>query len=626
MDTVATSRQGLALVAKERPGRRGPGSKPARARSMAEFSEGFKKAAWSRSDRLVGDRARRQRKAEEEKLNGMFERRKVETAAAYEACLPGGHPTEEQRALVRKDSDAAFFLQRQLERKNAHPTDIDRIKQGYKFAGGVVGGKYWQKAFVERGLRSWWHPFLQRFIASCGRASIGALRTGPTKDGCEVQWSKLHGLDNPYAFFCDNCRDMFRLDVDRSFDSEDHLRAWIDHVVKEFGLPCAPHVASWIFDDRYPGRVINPQIWILLPETKAVWNDKQQHRMLGQIAAALTKAFGADPGGLAFLFHGKNPVSPHCGVAIIQDTHMPTMSEWAESLDLTWDPERMARELMRDRLKDADFDAKDSNTYFSFVSKACREAAKLLFKQSFDVSDPVAFVQAIAKIAARAAEEEIAPTGYKAIAAVEKLVECCSRWAAHSFDPALMDQTGRDRGAAAHLMSADDDAKTKMRKGQTFGAGVKVKTTRELIVKVMLAELRAGRDVTIASITALLDRSYNTVKAHFFACYVTAIASIAVQDLVKGVNNLPATIQPSQAKLKHVVRASEIPDSWKTPALDEHLRQQALREARRQRLRRSGIRPTASLLPPGKLTLDFMASGVKHFHRSSVPVVRSAVA
>jgi hypothetical protein len=245
------------------------------------------------------------------------------------------------------------------------------------------------------------------------------LRTGPTKDGCTTQWSKLEGMYQPYAFFCDNCRDMFRLDIDRSFDSEDHLRAWIANVVKEHDLPCGGHVASWIIDDRYPGRVINPQIWILLPEGKAVWNDKQQHRMIGDVAAALVKAFGADPGGLAFLYHGKNPISPHCGMAIIQDTHMPTLSEWIEGLDITFDAERMARELMRDRLAAAGFDAGDSNTYFTYVSKACREAAKLLFKQAFDISDPVAFTQAIAE---RAAAEEIAPKGYKAVAAVEKLI------------------------------------------------------------------------------------------------------------------------------------------------------------------------------------------------------------
>ncbi|MGJ4932561.1 hypothetical protein ACQR1I_09230 [Bradyrhizobium sp. HKCCYLS2038] len=591
---------------------------------MSEFSDGYSQAAWARSDKRVADRARRERKREEERLDGMFERRRAETDAAYEACLPGGNPTDEQRALVRKADDAVFFLQRHLERNAQQPAASDRIKNGYLFAGGIVGGKYWQKAFVERGLRSWWHPFLQRFIASCGRASKGDLRTGPTKDSCEVQWSKLHGLDQPYGFFCDNCKDMFRLDVDRSFDSEDALRAWIAWVVKEFDLPCAPHVASWIVDDRYPGMVINPQLWILLPEGHAVWNDKNQHRMLGQIAAALTKAFGADPGGLAFLHHGKNPISPHCGVAIIQDTHMPTLSEWAESLDLTWDPVRMARELMRDRLADAGFDASDSNTYFTYVSKACREAAKMLFKQGFDISDPVAFTQAIAKIAETAAAEEIAPAGLKARQAVDKLVECCSRWAAHNFDPAKMDKGGRDRGAASHLMRDGDDVATRERKGQAYSANVRVEATRAEIVRAIRAEMRAGREPTIASIARATGRAYNTIKAHLFTCYVTVIASDAIQDLVKGVNNLPAAGRPSQAILETSLRSSQMPQAWTTPALDDHFRRQALIAAQSQR-RNHGRGPSdASLSTPGKATLDFLASGVRSFHRSAVPVLRAA--
>jgi hypothetical protein len=619
MSSLTTTHQARAS---ERPGRRGPGSKAARTRSTSEFVEGFERAAWSRSNRRVSDRDRREEKRQAEKLDGMFDRRKAELDAAYRACERGGNPTDAQRALVNQAEDAAFFLSRHI----GATTAMERIKHGYKWNGGTVAGKYWQDKFVERGFRSWIHPFMKRFVASCARAHSGRLRTGPAKDACMTQGQKHSALDQPYAFFCDNCKDMFRLDIDRRFASEKDLRSRIAFIVKEHDLPCAPHVASWIFDDSDKGAVINPQLWFLLPEGHAVWNDKKQHRMLGQVAAALTKAFGGDPGGLAYLYHGKNPLSPHCGYAIIQDDVMPTLSEYAEALDLTWDPEMMARELMTQRLKDAGVDPKDSNTYFSFVRKVCNEAAKSLYKAGFDIADAQAFAKKIAEIASLTAADEINPTTQKAIEAVAKLVESCSRWSAHHFDPDMMDKTGRDRGGAAHLMSADDDATTRMRKGQAHSAGVKVRETRELLVKAMLVEMQAGREPTVQSITAIVDRSENTVRAHFFACHVTAVASAAVQDLVKGVDKLPAVIRPSQTILTLAIQSSDLPDSWRDLAIDEHFRQQALREARRQRLRPSGVRPSASIRPAGKVMLDFIAAGGVRVFRSSKPVIRSLAA
>jgi hypothetical protein len=187
-----------------------------------------------------------------------------------------------------------------------------------------------------------------------------------------------------------------------------------------------------------------------------------------------------------------------------------------------------------------------------------------------------------------------------------------------------MDKAGRDRGAAAHLIDETDDAKTKMRKGQTFGAGVKVAESRALIVKAIMAEVRAGREPTIASIAAVVDRSYNTVKNHFFACYVTVIATLAVQDLVKGVNNLPAGARPSLPVLRTALRASQLPLAWSDPSLDDHFRQQALRAARHRRRRPDGPPSATALQVTGKNMLDFIGSGPVQVFRSSVPVLRAA--
>ncbi len=54
--------------------------------------------------------------------------------------------------------------------KSAH----DRIfGSGFVFPGGMIVGKYYRAKFVERGLRTWRHPFFMRVAASIGRASKG---------------------------------------------------------------------------------------------------------------------------------------------------------------------------------------------------------------------------------------------------------------------------------------------------------------------------------------------------------------------------------------------------------------------------------------------------------------------
>ena len=107
------------------------------------------------------------------------------------------------------------------------------------------------------------------------------------------------------------------------------------------------------------------------------------------------------------------------------------------------------------------------------------------------------------------------------------MVDCCSKCAANNFDPTKMDETGRDRGGAWHLMSVDDDARTRMRKGQAHSAGVKVRETRDLITRAVLAEMAQAASPACGP-SPPWSTAARTPSANIFDCYVTAITSAAV--------------------------------------------------------------------------------------------------
>jgi hypothetical protein len=523
------------------PGARGPGSKPRRARSTNEFSKGFETVASDRSYARTNRKSAKAKKLEEDKASGLLDEIK-RTLAAAEVAILDGTATHEQKMLALKAEDRAFFMQRYV----VDETAWDRIfGTGFVWKGGMVAGKYYRGAFVKKGLKSWEHPFFQRIVASIGRAASRTLWTGPAKDKCALRWKKLPALDEAYAFFCAVCRDLFRLDLDKIFASEAHLRAWIAYIVEENGLPCGPHIIDWIPDDRFPGVVIRPQLIFLLPEGNAVWktSDPPQHTMLGQVIAGLTKVFQCDRGGLSDPFSGKNPISPVVEAKVYQDTHMPTLSEYFEALDCTLDPARMFRYMSTQALEEVGFDRTDSNTWFTIVARLANFSAQDLFKQGFPTADAERLKKRLIKAITPAVLETIKPTPAQR-KTVDKLIECCSRYASKTFDPAKMDTKGRDRGAATHLIEATDSKHVKQSKGRAYAGSVQIAETRAIITKAIRLELAAGCEPTIASITAIVPRCYNSVKAHFFACYQTAIASISLKTLLRGYHTFPGISVP----------------------------------------------------------------------------------
>lgn len=558
--------------------------------------------------------AARNRKIEKRRTRPAIVADNIQKLEAAHAAVRDHTATPAQQTLVRKAERAAHFAD--CARNEQSPED--RIwGAGYRWHGGLVAGKYFQKARTYRGLKSWEHPLLLYFLRATPKASSGRFFAGRAKDRCHAQARKIHGADQPYFAFGQRCKDMFRIELDLSFKTVADFKSAIFNADLRF----LPHVASWIFDDRLPGAVLRPHLFYILPDGHGVWSNAYQHRLLRAVIAGLTKTLlplGADPGGLANPFHGKNPVSPHCDYAILQDTHMPTLSEYAEGLDVSMNPQQMARNLACEKLERLGFNPRESNTFFSWASKAAWLAAVELYKSGALVNDRMLFANKIAEAVMVAAQQLSDAPNATGRAALIKTIETCARWVAEKFDPAKLDKSGKDRGGAAHLMAQGDNATTRMRKGQVHAAEVRITETRLLITEAIMAVMMEGRnpEQSQAEISARSKRSMKTVKRHFFACFTAAVASLRLQATRSGIQVLVKGVPllcPPLSILQMANHWSDLPKVWREPAFRIDWRDKRIRAARsiRQSNRRRPHLTSASV--PGRNTLDLLSGIVKRF-------------
>jgi hypothetical protein len=349
----------------------------------------------------------------------------------------------------------------------------------------------------------------------------------------------------------------------------------------------------------------------LLPEGHAVWDNQDHHRLLTRVAAQLTEALGGDMGGLSNLFHGKNPLSPHCDYEIINDESFPTPSEYAKGMKLTkHGAAMMARKLATGRLSAAGFDRQKSNTYFNKVADTANTSRDDLANAGFETSDRDAFLEATTEVTREVIEAEIPNATWRQREAIEKLIESCCRWAVDHFDPKKIGKYVPKVGAAAHLMLPTDDVKTRKRKGQEFAARA---TAERNCAKIRLAIYKAmkagGAEPTFSQIVEVTGFSLNTVKKHWFPAFTKAAANLSIQTTVKGEAPYRKPIRPSTATLKTAETIDEIPVSWRNPDLDDHFRVKAPKLARLRRIHGWSTEPIRSRVITGMHFIDFIASG-----------------
>ncbi|MFK4581197.1 hypothetical protein [Bradyrhizobium ottawaense] len=294
------------------PRKTGPGTekRDPKKRSAADFEARSDEVAEARGE-LREARAKRDadRELKEATDRGMtVDELRADKQREFEAAdkaIRQGYATPDQIKLAYDVEQAQFFAKRTAEESTRNAIGA------FEWKGGEVTSGCYRAPFQKKGFKSSLHHHYKRFAASCGRAYRRNLLAGDRKDGCWRHSKKVFALDRIYAFFCAVCFDMWRIDIDRDFESYDEFRAWIDHVVREHDLPCAPHIVCWIPDDRRPGQVLHPHLYFILPEGSAVWphSEKSQHDKLKAVIVKTQEAFGGDKGGNCHPFSGKNPLS-----------------------------------------------------------------------------------------------------------------------------------------------------------------------------------------------------------------------------------------------------------------------------------------------------------------------------
>jgi len=563
-----------------------------------------------------------------------------------------GNATADEIKLVYKAEKAMEFKARRAE-------ESTRNQRGeFVWPGGEVTAGCYRAPFQKRGFKSSLHHHYKRFSASCGRAFRRNLLAGDKKDGCRRHNRKVNALDRIYVFFSAVCHDIWRVDIDRDFESYADFRAWIEHIVEEHDLPCRPHIVDWIPDERRPGRVIRPHIYFILPDGSEVWphSPQRQHDMLKAVIKATQEAFGGDCGGNSHPFSGKNPLSWLVESRIVEPERMPTLGEWYEALGSPLTPIGPLPGLLA-AAKEAASLGEESGGWFPVVREAGFAMAKTLHLAGKKVT-----ADAIAAEIADQLTDALRPTGDQ-IATLAKLIERVADYTARTFDPSKMDAKGRRRGAAAHLIEPTMTKEQREAVGGAFSGPVRIEKTIEALAEAIRLDMLCGRTPTVDLVAAKGIRCRKTVKRHFEAAYAIAKSRIPAtkanggkakefKALFRSSADFPAfipgpgqaeapvfavkadppeasapaipdkAIDPEPADLLGTTGADETdPDDFIVDAL------RRIEHAKRRSLRPSEVRGATQARQPGSLLAAFMASGIKRYHPSiKNPVLRSTAA
>lgn len=475
-------------------------------------------------------------------------------AVAY-AAVEDRTATEEQRELVIKTDAANQAMLRMRDQQSS----MDRIYvEGFSYPGsqfsGLVAGKAHQAPFTLYGLPSEEEPLLKRVIASMGspkrrdketgEVPKNALRTGPRADKCWRQMNPLVAHDEVYGFFSVNCRDMWRHDCDAPigenflYASEEHALADLHgkHAAGELDL--LPQFGVYTPDELFPGTVPSVHWVYVLPDdgikepghgSSGVWEgQKLQSSMLEQVQATLNLQLGADPGGLANMYHGKHPCGPNNKIIWVNKTHLPTLGAMFEVLDCGRGRREMAGYQGRQRLADIGLDPEASNSFFTITSEEALYAARAVFKKDRKVFGKPEHRELAFDLAWERLQGHIEAAG-KALPAdagevLEHLLHSCIEWAMNDFNPARANRAYYNPGAAAHLIQPTDDERTRQQKGQTVGAATKRRNSRRLIADAMSEIEAEGGEVTISSVARHSGLARSTVRDNMSAAVVSSIA------------------------------------------------------------------------------------------------------
>lgn len=411
-------------------------------------------------------------------------------------------PEERLRREYREDRRKHFAEIAAFEREAVK----ERIESGFRHRFGMNVGGRWREPFVEPGLRSeTLNSIAARYFVACVPAA-GSLRSSMDKATLDVQTrSKLLSLDFPWIEANKKVMSVIRIDCDRVFASPgDCLAELCDLVGRR--IPCLPHLVT---GDLLPdGRFSRPHFYFLLPQGHAVWNDPSDPRCrmdivkmfqavsMGLVAALLE--IGADPCAPTLTLRGKNPLSPYWHTISPNDTHWPTLSDYASWVDMTASREKLARRAAAIQTGDG---IEGSNGYFNLLR---REAFGILRQWHFD-ADP----------RGRGARGRIADELHQALATsipaststmserqTALLVAKVADYAAGAWDVTKIARPRKARGSLLHVTEGMTTVARRQAAGARHAAGIKATRSLDVLTDACGRLRQTGREITQATVAA----------------------------------------------------------------------------------------------------------------------------
>jgi hypothetical protein len=395
----------------------------------------------------------------------------------------------------------------------------------FVWRGGSVAGR-WVYSFVEDGLRSANSNVNKRFVQIT--PARGSILAGHSKDAAFKRRSKLLALTLPYVRINTKIIQAFRIDLDGSFAHEQHLMTCL----RDAGLPIMPDIV--VFDRRLDGVIYRPHLWFFLPIGSGVWNDPDDPRfrkgplkLLFHVMAAIIdclnlKKLGADPGGLANPFHGKNPLCPLWRTIEPNRDANLALEEWARLLGIARTDEKASEKRARLAAQNVSgLSSRESNGIFSAARTWAREIIQEIHAAGGQrYADLLSDRQELARVVRtglhdRLAWSEFTTSSVQSRRVLDKVADYAATW----WKPELAPKPLKIHGRMGELEGTPQE---RMSAGGKFGAERKKELSTERLAAAAIEMMAEGVKITRAALAKRADVDPRTASKHFDAALTAA--------------------------------------------------------------------------------------------------------
>jgi hypothetical protein len=459
--------------------------------------------------------------------------------------------------------------------------------------------------------------------------SSGVLRSGPFNDVRYHHERKIFALDGAYINLRTDCAEIFRIELDRDFPDVATLLRWLKK------RKVQPQVVVWFWDSRYPGRVIRPHFYFILPDKKGVWyGETKGTRMLHAVATAINKDYDGDPGCLANLFDGKNPLSPHSHYVICEE-NLKDLSQLCKILevDLDQDLDRGMRDQCVQGMTKAGIDENASMAVYDWAWTRSRALLKL-WSQTGSIRvnaslDRTALMDRVYETMTQELSQlDWKPGNAREREKTERALRCQARTAVERLGKGV-DSRGWNVGAAAQETKQAVEAlgehatlkkkvEAAQRAGQAHRSRVVVERSVQLLRDHIAIATSAGLEPTVQSMMEATGLCEITVKKH----WNTAVSRAAAVQILLAINAI--RLISSSRKLRSPVRGIDLNTRvGETTNQDQTLPIMVVNAPMSRLMSRLRlVKPPPNRLTRGEHLINFFQAGpVRMFHRTGVAVL-----